>query len=277
MVFLPSEGNASRFRGSNPYPAPMTSPTVFRHLLNLIAPVACAGCQRPDIRLCPRCIKTLPGTTCAAIPAVARALYGVPILSAGPYRGVRRALVLAVKDNSQRTLAPFLLHRNLVLSITQVVGAHPGAVLVPVPGSHRGTLRRGYWPTLLMAHALVRQIPGIRVVRALRFRGNVVVSGVHLGATASPARHTSGRAARLSRRSRVFRVTSLPPHSRVIVVDDVMTTGGTLEAAAAALQAAGHVVVAAVVAAHVPTPVRKPISTSRVEEYAGEITLTRRT
>jgi len=243
----------------------------FRELLNLIAPVSCSGCQRPDIRLCDRCKKVLPGRTMVATPVVARALYGVLVLSAGLYRGVRRSLVLAVKDGAQRTLVPYLLHPALLASLAEVVAKNPGAVLVPVPGSPRGTLRRGYWPTLLIAREIEKKIRRVRIVRAVRFRPFRVVASPRSG------RHSGSRVDRLSRNPQDFRVVSLPPSSRVILVDDVMTTGGTLEAVAKALQARGHRVVAVVVAAHVPTALRTPVPLLRQRDYAGVTTLTRRT
>lgn len=249
----------------------MTPLELFRQLLNLIAPVSCAGCQRPDIRLCERCKKVLPGRTLAATPVVARALYGVPLFSAGLYRGVRRSLVLAVKDGAQRTLVPFLLHPALLASLAEVVSRNPGVVLVPVPGSPRGTLRRGYWPTRLIVGEIAKKMRQVRVVRAVRFRLVRVVIPARSGG------HLASRADRLSRSARDFRVSSLSRASRVILVDDVMTTGGTLEAVARALQARGHRVVAVAVVAHVPTAVKAPIPLLRQRDYAGDTTLTRRT
>jgi predicted amidophosphoribosyltransferase len=254
----------------------MSERSGFHSLINLLAPVACAGCQRPDVDLCARCKKILPGRILHAEPVVAQALYDVPVYSAGLYRGVRRSLVMSVKEGSKRTLVPYLFHRSLLDTVAEVLSRHPGAILVPIPSSPLGALRRGYWPTLVISKHLRRRVPGVRIIEALHFAWfkNPVPHFFRL--RFGGAKRRMSRSDRLIRNASEFRVSRLPTPTTVMLLDDVMTTGGTLEAAATAVHQAGHQVVACLVMAHVPSQ-RKPISAFSEADYAGVTTLTRRT
>lgn len=221
--------------------------SVITSLVNLVAPIACAGCHRPDIDVCSRCDSLLDGPISTPQPAVAMALWAVPIISAGAYRGIRRQVVVAFKDGARQRLARHLITPALVAKLRSIVEASPHAVVVPVPSSSTSFWRRGYFPTLVIAQALRPQIPRASVVQAL--------SVTAFGGT----KHRT-RTARLRRRAVRVRVSGLRPRSSVVLIDDVMVTGGTLEACARALVRTGHTVIAVVVVAHSPQQSGRPVA-----------------
>ncbi|MFD1507363.1 ComF family protein [Georgenia yuyongxinii] len=80
----------------------------------LVVPVACAGCGRWDVALCPAC-RALLGAPPARCEHDAPMLAGdwsgrpLPTWSLGPYRGALRSIVLAWKNHRREDIAPAVL------------------------------------------------------------------------------------------------------------------------------------------------------------------------
>jgi predicted amidophosphoribosyltransferase len=139
--------------------------------------------------------------------------------SAGPYDGVARELVGALKFGARLALA-----RRAALAIVTRAPAHLlDGTIVPVPPAPMRRRRRGFDAAEEIAAAVGRET-GLAVSRCLR---------------RSQARRQVGRprAERLAHPPGVAAIRPAP--GRAVLVDDVLTTGATLRACAAALRAAG--------------------------------------
>lgn len=241
-------------------------------LLSLLAPMSCAGCFRPDIALCSRCRARLEAPIARPSIAVATALWGVPVISGGAYRGARRRVVGAIKDRGVRHLTQALVSQAMIGELDALARRHPRLVLVPVPPSPRGFFLRGFWPTALIATALAREFGRLEVVCGLSLRRFAIRDVLSLF-----GRSPRSRTDRLRRRWAQVRVRAMPTQSQVVLVDDVMVTGATLEACARALGRQGHSVIAVFVVAHVPELRKPPFPRPGRQVYSESATLTRRT
>ena len=197
--------------------------------LVLLLPIACAGCDRPDVALCATC-------TAALIPRPEHRRIddgegAVPVWSGLRFEGVTARVVRALKEEGRTGLAR-VLAPALAAAVSQFDTAH--AVLVPLPTSRAAYRRRGFRVTELVAARA-----GLPVERLLR-----------------TARRTGDQRG-LDREARRRNVTgSLVAHDvagrRVVVLDDVVTTGASLAEAVRALRDAGAEVVGAATAAATP-------------------------
>jgi predicted amidophosphoribosyltransferase len=265
-------------RGRLPRVAALVRSVLFA-LLDLVVPVACAGCRTPGHVLCPRCSTALSRLPEAVSPAPRPA--GLPrVVAAAAYDGSVRATVLAHKEHGVLRLAGPLgasLARAVttlldsVDDVSRVMGR--AVLLVPVPSTRTSVRSRGHDPTLRMARRAARSlrrlgrggstsaggalVPHVHVVRGLT-HARAVRDQAGLG-TRARAANLAGALRAVPRRVSALR------GGTVVLVDDVVTSGATLAEAARALGAAGVPVLgAAVVAA-----TRRRAATAPLDPSAG--------
>ncbi len=205
---------------------------MWRQLLDLILPPACAACGRSGALLCRACLTAFQPPSRqedrfvapdASIVIGDALMVGMAAFSHGG--SLRRALA-ALKYSGASRLAPTLAGAAAP-SLTRMLEVSGPAALVPVP-VHRERLRaRGYNQAALIARELGRVTghPFADVLERTR---------------PTTKQHRLDRAARLANLRGAFAVragASVP--ARVIVVDDIITTTATLEACASVLVEAG--------------------------------------
>jgi len=189
----------------------------------LIAPVDCAGCGAHDRALCPDCAPALRSRLrCADLDLPGTQL---PLVAALAYDGVARRVLLALKHEGRTELARALA-APLLEAVTVAWRDSGAQLLVAVPGSRAGAVRRGFAPA-----ALIARRAGLVVTPALR----AAASGVEQKALRLEQR--------LAADATRWRASPRVSGRRVLLVDDVVTSGATLRGAANALREAGAEVV----------------------------------
>ncbi len=216
---------------------------------NLILPVSCVSCDMPDTLWCGGCRAT-PRRVHQPQLAWRHALWGLPVWALTDYAGPWRRAIVAWKDRGVHRLS-----REFAPHLADLIGDISGrcaTVLVPVPSSWSGWVRRGVEPARELARHSADDL-------ARRGRDVLMVPG--LLRPRWPSRESLSSGYRRKARSRAQRLSN-PPHfrarptlrgHRVVLVDDVVTTGATLERSAAALQGVGARLVGAVVLAAAST------------------------
>jgi ComF family protein len=202
-------------------------------LLDLLLPRACAGCGRPGVAVCARCLAALRGPARLARPRPCPA--GLPpVWALGAYDEPLRSLLIAHKERGRTDLSRVLG--------TALAGAPPmlcAEVVVAVPSSRAAVRSRGYDHTLRLARAAAA--PGVEVVPGLR-----LARRIHDSAGLSSRARAENLAGAFELR------TAVRPRlagRRVVLLDDLMTTGATLVEAARALRSEGIDPVAGLVVA----------------------------
>ncbi|OMC40313.1 phosphoribosyltransferase [Mycobacterium sp. GA-1841] len=212
-------------------------------MLDLVLPLECGGCGAPSTRWCPSCAAQLAVADDEPHLISPRTDPGVPVFALGRHAGVRRRAIVAAKEHGRTDLiAPLAgaLHAGLLRLLTWgIVGGSDGTrlALVPAPTRTAAARRRGGDPVRRIAVSAAADLPGVRVVPALRLRpwvrDSVGLSG------AARQRNIAGRV-RLVK----------PIAGEVVLVDDIVTTGATAAESVRMLARAGADVSAVLAIAH---------------------------
>ncbi|MFC7218553.1 ComF family protein [Streptomyces polyrhachis] len=246
--------------------APAGARPLWRELLGLLLPTACAGCDRPGAPLCRDCAAALTARTPRPVRPTPAPRGLPPVHAAVPYADEPRRLLLAHKERGARSLAAPLgaaLARvvRAGLEVPQDTPAPPQppcVLLIPVPSSASSRAARGHDPTLRLAEGAAavlrraglpaRVLPALRHARPVADQAALRAAERHAnlsGALAlSPAAHHL-----LTAPSPRSPSTDPRSHLRLVLIDDLMTTGATLTEAARSLRRATCLPLAAAVVA----------------------------
>jgi predicted amidophosphoribosyltransferase len=208
-------------------------------MLDLLLPLECGGCGMPSTRWCAVCAEALRVHPDQPLLVSPRVDPGVPVFSLGRYAGVRRRVIVEVKEHGRRDLiAP--LGRALAIGIHRLLEWRMIVLpLTVVPGPTRASAarRRGGDPVFRLALAATRAHPELCTRKALRTAA-FVRDSVGLNST-SRERNIAGRIRLIQ-----------PVQGTVLVVDDIITTGVTARESVRTLTRRGAQVAAVLVLAH---------------------------
>ncbi|KAA9111203.1 ComF family protein [Microbacterium rhizomatis] len=213
--------------------------TALAQAMSLALPVECAGCDLPDVALCPRCRAAL-----APVARSQRLGSGLAVWSGLPFEGVAARVIRALKEEGRTSLARPLADALRIAALAGADGAGDAA-FVPVPTSRAALRRRGF-----------------RVVELVARRAGLPVTRILTTRRGTADQRSLGRSARRHNVDGSLR--ARPADAlQVVIIDDVVTTGATLEEAARALKAVGAVVLGAATIAATPR-LGKPSGERRV-------------
>jgi ComF family protein len=162
------------------------------------------------------------------------------VIAVGPYEGVLKRLIIALKFEGHDIAAgPAAARLAKAVRATALTEGLDG--LTPVPSTRRRNNDRGYDPAVLLGEELARRL-SLQFLPALR---RIRETPPQSALTASERRANVAGA---------FRARPSAAGRSILLVDDVMTTGATAFAAASALWSAGARRVIVAVLARTPEP-----------------------
>jgi predicted amidophosphoribosyltransferase len=206
---------------------------------DLLLPRTCVVCGRGQDELCNECWER-----CASID-VCRFVLGagdsirppMAVSSARPFGALERAVILGFKESGYRGLA-VTIAGWLAAAVRSAADLDEPVLLVPVPGSMRARIDRGFDSWLAVCTLVCAQLgPNAQMGPFLRHRLRL------RPAQRQKRLNRSERKTNMSHRyvvpRRVVGSTTFSATPAVILVDDVVTTGATLAEGVRALRAAG--------------------------------------
>ena len=193
----------------------------------------------------------------SAAPMAPRVDCGVPVVAAGEYSGVLRAVILSAKERGSLGTVPVLAER-LAVSVAILclaAGTEGPLVLVPVPSPPGRVAERGLDFTSSLARIAARRLVAAGVP-------TLVCAGLRL--RRRPVDQAGlGQLERQRNLAGAFAAAGRLPAGQVVVLDDIVTTGATLAEAVRALAASGRTPVGAATVAATPRTRRGARKTGR--------------
>ncbi|MCY3573185.1 MAG: ComF family protein [Chloroflexi bacterium] len=200
-------------------------------LIDLVFPLVCFHCGRPDVSACADCRRELAATPPLVISRSFNMLDGV--YATGLHEGVLRSAVQAFKYYDATWLADLLARRlsDILARVDLPVDA-----LLPVPLHANKQKERGYNQAELLCERLAAELDMRCEANLLRRTRNTKQQA-----------NLSGAAERASNVQGAFEVVDDARGKSFLLVDDVATTGATLSDCARALRNGGATAVYGIV------------------------------
>lgn len=229
--------------------------------LDMLFPIACAGCHAPDVALCPACAYAMPqaelqcigcgsrnksGEVCVAchkhLPALRRVLFVTPHTYP-----LMHTMVSNLKYRGHTFLAQPIAHlmkeRFLLASHVSPPKKPLRTIVASVP-LHSSRLReRGFNQSEKLAEHIARDLSLDTLPPNILIRSQKTPPQVHMKSREHRIQNVHG----------AFSILHAAPElegARVLLVDDIATTGSTLNEAALALKHGGAKEIWGLVAAH---------------------------